>query len=437
MVINFCFFRKTYLASAIAHYVHSKGQRYVATSHLGTNAAMMNGLSLYSFLGIWTVKCKMENIPNLPIDSNTKRRMHNLKLIIIDEISLVSSKTTIFNYTFAISNILFFIQCGARLLAATSLRMMKVTGSNQPFSGCYVLALGDFFQGLCIGDVSLHKRPEQLGVNDLFGREGCRLFHSGITITLKGNMRSKDDPPFANLLNNIRNKACAPNDLKLLSTRFESVLSQEERDSFKHVVNIFATNRRVHLYAQSYALSQDKPLVYLEPTLQPHCDMCFDNYRGIYVGQDMQVILTRNVSVRLKLCNGTRMYIRDFVYRKARVQNSPPDFITLEDISGSYPGLTLVPGRRIIPLFPCTDTIQCVHEADKKITVKYFPIQLAIALTTHKTQSMTLDKCVLHLAEYNLSYDRLLYLAVSRARHLKDIMLVGDGDLELYFPVHN
>jgi len=283
---------------------------------------------------------------------------------------------------------------------------------------------------LQVGDVSLLKRPEHLGIKDYFGREGTRLYHTGVKVELQENLRAKDDIPFARALNSIRNKACTPEDIKLLSTRFESVLSEEERQGFADAVNLFTTNKRSHLYNQSWAISQQKPLVFLEAVLVPPCDQCSEMYNGVYIGKDMEVILNRNINTRLRLCNGTHLVTRHFVFRK---KDSQPDFIVMESVDGKYNGLTLEKGKKLLPLFPSTERIQCNH-LDCKISVKSFPIQLAISMTCHKSQSQTLDKTVIHLAEYSGAYDKKLYTALSRTRRAKDVMLVGDDKLEFFFP---
>lgn len=69
--------------------MHEKKQKYIASSHLGIAASALNGQSLYSLMGVRVAKVKTQNIPSLPLDAATKKRLSKTKLVILDEMSLV------------------------------------------------------------------------------------------------------------------------------------------------------------------------------------------------------------------------------------------------------------------------------------------------------------------------------------------------------------
>ncbi|GIL51222.1 hypothetical protein Vafri_7293, partial [Volvox africanus] len=57
------------------------------------------------------------------------------------------------------------------------------------------------------------------------------------------------------------------------------------------------------------------------------------------------------------------------------------------------------------------------------------PLKLAWALTVHKSQGMTLDKVVVNLT--NFFSHGMLYTALSRARGLEGLQVIGDTDRKL------
>ena len=60
----------------------------------------------------------------------------------------------------------------------------------------------------------------------------------------------------------------------------------------------------------------------------------------------------------------------------------------------------------------------------KTIFMYQFPIKLAWAVTAHKSQGQTLEKCAIHIGEKAFAHGSL-YVALSRVRSLKNIRLFG------------
>jgi len=81
---------KSKVASLIAHYAHKNiKMKYIATAHLAVAAAALNGSSLYSVLGIYQQRTIIEKIPDLHINFSTRQRLKGVKLLILDEASLI------------------------------------------------------------------------------------------------------------------------------------------------------------------------------------------------------------------------------------------------------------------------------------------------------------------------------------------------------------
>uniref|UniRef100_A0AAZ1Y0Q6 ATP-dependent DNA helicase n=1 Tax=Oreochromis aureus TaxID=47969 RepID=A0AAZ1Y0Q6_OREAU len=183
------------------------------TSFTGTAAFSINGSTLHSLL-------KLPRSLNPPIQGlgnqldEVRSELMNAEIIVIDEISMVSKP----------------------LFAYVDARLKQIKGTQRPFGGMSVLAVGDFYQlppvrqskPLCVYD------PEQI---DLW-QEHFQM------ITLTEIMRQKDDVAFAEMLNRIRVKEKTDElsqcDRDLLS---QAVTAPEECPI--EVLHIYATNKNV------------------------------------------------------------------------------------------------------------------------------------------------------------------------------------------------
>lgn len=58
-------------------------------------------------------------------------------------------------------------------------------------------------------------------------------------------------------------------------------------------------------------------------------------------------------------------------------------------------------------------------------TINYHPLKLAYGSTVQKAQGLTLDKVQIDIRAYNFNYPNMLYVALSRAKSHKDLIIVG------------
>uniref|UniRef100_A0A669CYJ6 ATP-dependent DNA helicase n=1 Tax=Oreochromis niloticus TaxID=8128 RepID=A0A669CYJ6_ORENI len=183
------------------------------TSFTGTAAFSINGSTLHSLLKLpRSLKPPIQGLGN-QLDE-VRSELINAEIIVIDEISMVSKP----------------------LFAYVDARLKQIKGTQRPFGGMSVLAVGDFYQlppvrqskPLCVYD------PEQI---DLW-QEHFQM------ITLTEIMRQKDDVAFAEMLNRIRVKEKTDElpqcDKDLLS---QAVTAPEECPI--EVLHIYATNKNV------------------------------------------------------------------------------------------------------------------------------------------------------------------------------------------------
>ena len=145
---------------------------------------------------------------------NTFRiKYRNLKIVIIDEISMVGNRTLNFINT----------------------RLQQLMGTKEVFGGLSVIAVGDLYQLKPVGDklisLDLEKGASSLGRN---------LWKALFTMyELVDIMRQKDDLAFAQLLNRLRLNEMTEEDKQKLQTR---VFDRDTGDYPKDAVHLFAEN---------------------------------------------------------------------------------------------------------------------------------------------------------------------------------------------------
>uniref|UniRef100_A0A8C4NJN1 ATP-dependent DNA helicase n=1 Tax=Eptatretus burgeri TaxID=7764 RepID=A0A8C4NJN1_EPTBU len=125
---------------------------------------------------------------------NTLRtQLGHVKLVIIDEISMVGNKMLNFIHK----------------------RLQEITGSSQVFGGISIIVVGDFFQLRPVCDSYIFAN-----IDKDYGPLATNLWQTHFQMfELHEIMRQRDDLQFAQLLNRLREGRQTPADLQLLRTR--------------------------------------------------------------------------------------------------------------------------------------------------------------------------------------------------------------------------
>lgn len=121
---------------------------------------------------------------------------------------------------------------------------------------------------------------------------------------------------------------------------------------------------------------------------------------------DAPIILLRNMNPAEGLCNGTRLFCKDFDRNVIRAQ------IAFNDFAGKEVFI------HRIPLQPPTG-----EEYTVPFKRTQFPITVCFGMTINKAQGQTLDRVGLYLKEPIFSHGQL-YVALSRARSIENVKVV-------------
>ncbi|CAI5657796.1 unnamed protein product [Oreochromis niloticus] len=332
----------------------------------------------------------------------------NAEIIVIDEISMVSKP----------------------LFAYVDARLKQIKGTQRPFGGMSVLAVGDFYQlppvrqskPLCVYD------PEQI---DLW-QEHFQM------ITLTEIMRQKDDVAFAEMLNRIRIKEKTDElsqcDRDLLS---QAVTAPEECPT--EVLHIYATNKNVEshntdtlkklhsniIIINADDFQKDKRTGRMARRDKPFTGGQNDLPDTLNVAEGARVMLTRNLDTLNGLVNGAF----GILIKVVRSENDG-QIIKL--------GLRMdnrQPMRHNRSANAASDDLVYIERAEESLKFKgavrrQFPVKLAFACTIHKTQGLTTQTAVVSMR--NIFEPGMAYVALSRVTSLSGLYLQDLDENKIY-----
>ncbi|KAK7882853.1 hypothetical protein WMY93_029027 [Mugilogobius chulae] len=374
------------------------------TAFTGTAAFNICGTTLHTLLKLpRSLKPPYQGLGN-KLDE-VRAELMNAEIIIIDEISMVSKE--LFTYV--------------------NLRLQQIKGTNKPFGGMSVLAVGDFYQlppvaqskPLCVFEASFI---------DLWNT------HFQM-ITLTDIMRQKDDKTFAEMLNRIRVKniteELSEDDRQLLS---QAVTAPESCPI--DVLHIFAKNRFVKAHnSKTLALLYDDIITinaddYKKDartgTMELQATPCKDEFNGLAAKLELaigaRVMLTRNIDLSQGLVNGAFAKLATLVCSPANPTHVQRLGLDLDNKN---------PRKK-----SGSDNLVYLERSEENVTKKkgfvrrQFPIKLAFACTIHKVQGMTTSSAVVSFKQ--IFQAGMGYVAVSRVTSLSGLHIIDMDESKLY-----
>ncbi|KAK7878952.1 hypothetical protein WMY93_034202, partial [Mugilogobius chulae] len=374
------------------------------TAFTGTAAFNICGTTLHTLLKLpRSLKPPYQGLGN-KLDE-VRAELMNAEIIIIDEISMVSKE--LFTYV--------------------NLRLQQIKGTNKPFGGMSVLAVGDFYQlppvaqskPLCVFEASFI---------DLWNT------HFQM-ITLTEIMRQKDDKTFAEMLNRIRVKniteELSEDDRQLLS---QAVTAPENCPI--DVLHIFAKNRFVKAHnSKTLALLYDDIITinaddYKKDartgTMELQARPCKEEFNGLAAKLELaigaRVMLTRNIDLSQGLVNGAFAKLATLVCSPANPTHVQRLGLDLDNKN---------PRKK-----SGSDNLVYLERSEENVTKKkgfvrrQFPIKLAFACTIHKVQGMTTSSAVVSFKQ--IFQAGMGYVAVSRVTSLSGLHIIDMDETKLY-----
>lgn len=202
---------KSQVIKALIHFFNERNEshRFTVVAPTGTAAALLNGSTYHSLLGIRSYDGKDSSSPRrneATIINEARAKLHGVEYVFLDEISMV----------------------GCDELHNISARLAHIRNVHDvAFGGMNVIFAGDFAQLPPVGGNALYAanigklQTAKMKPRDQENTMGKILWHQVTTVViLKENMRQKtqstEDEKLRNALVNMRYGACTPDDIEFL-----------------------------------------------------------------------------------------------------------------------------------------------------------------------------------------------------------------------------
>lgn len=374
---------KTFTLNKYLDYLKKYGVSAAVTAPTGIAASHISGMTLHSFFGIGIKESlSQHDIENLTEKKYLWDRMKNLKVLVIDEVSMLSPKLFV-----SIDNIL---------------RTFKF--STEPFGGVQVILVGDFFQ---LPPISRDK-PEKRFVFQADAWTDLDLH----TCYLKTSHRHKDEK-LINILSEIRKGEISEDSMNHFRKRYNKL-----PEGNSAITRLYTHNMDVDKINAEELSKINKPLKKYEAHTTGAKKWCERVFSSSLVLQNLD----------LKL--GSLVFFIKNNYEKGYINGTLGTIVDFDVFN--IPIVETQDGKKIKA--ERMEWVFSDNDGKPKATIKQIPLRLAWAITIHKSQGMTLDSAEIDLSKAFEPGQG--YVALSRIKSLSGLKLMGLNDVALKIDPH-
>ena len=337
-----------------------------------------------------------------------KTTLSNVRLFIIDEISMVSSLN----------------------LAYVHMRLEELFSENEWFGSRNMLFVGDLLQ---LPPVAGSPVFEKVSTKSLLNQLGCaasaNIWRDCVTFDeLTINERQKNDPQFSSMLDSVRRGCPTEETVRILRDRVIQVPIADKftelQQSGRTPVCLFPKKRACEVFnAQMLTKTAS-------PTCELYCTDEIDETAGARkmtkkVVEHLEKLntdcnMTAGLEAKLCLAVGARVMLRRNLDTKAGLVN------------GAIGTVLSIASNHVTVQFNHVSTPYDVERVKSKFMMtknfyvyrKQFPLILAYAVTIHKCQGLSLDCAIVDLSDQVFS-EGVAYVALSRVRTLEGLFLTA------------
>ena len=346
------------------------------TATTGTAAVLLNGTTLFSYLGIGLGNAEADLlIIQLKKKKFFLKRWQDLDILIIDEVSMLSPE--LFDKL---------------ELVARSLRR-----NDKPFGGIQLILTGDFFQLPNINQKDMF----------CFDADSWVKCIGDNVVNLNINFRQEEDDVYQKCLNDVRYGVLSEETIKILKQRENIILTNEfgitPTKIYSLNINVDEENEIQldklndgEIQFNEYELNFElfKKVTMVEEKIKKGCNAP----QVVQLCKGAQVMLLYNMDIESKLVNGSRGIVIGF-------ENECP---VVKFLSGSV---------RVIP----RKIWEIEENGDIVVSVSQIPLKLAYATTVHRSQGATIDYAEVDM-EGIFEYGQA-YVALSRVKSLDGLSI--------------
>jgi ATP-dependent exoDNAse (exonuclease V) alpha subunit len=356
-------------------------QEAIVLAPTGLAAINVGGQTIHSFFGFPPRLIRPDDIRR----SRNGRLMRRLKLMIIDEVSMVRSD----------------------LMSAIDQSLRLNRGRpREAFGGVRLLVFGDLQQLPPVvqgGDVAEHLESAHGGV--FFFSVGALSEGAGMSLIELDHVFRQSDEAFLTVLNRIRDGDVTEADLTVLNERVHPIRTLGEGDSF---VILTPTNAAAHRINMAYLEALPAEAKTYEAGIS-------GEFGETAHPTDATLLLKHGAKVMLLRNDPDKRWVNGTVARVARLE----DKRVWIEVDGKVHEIEPVSweARR----YAYDQTAEKIVE-NVTGTFRQFPLRLAWALTIHKSQGLTLDRVYIDLGRGTFAHGQT-YVALSRCRSLEGLAL--------------
>ena len=369
---------KTYLLRQYIEYLKERQIYPTIVAPTGIAASHLKGQTIHSFFSLGIRDTVVDNgyVEFLLKKGYLKSRFKKLKVLIIDEISMVSPE----------------------IFSSMSRVLQAFKENPEPFGGVQVVISGDFFQLPPISKEPKEKRfAWQSPTWRLLELNSCYL---------QEKFR-QDDDKLIEVLDNIRSGMISETTHALLSSRWHKVLDVDFNPTRLYTHNIDVD--RINLEELNRIDEKAHLFKYTSKGSERNVEKIFKTALILE-----ELTLKKGAVVLFIKNNPDKGYV-----------NGTTGVITGFD--GENPIVKTSEGQRI--KVTSEDWTIENDNAETIATVSQIPLRLAWAITIHKSQGMTLDAAEIDLGKtFEVGQG---YVALSRIKHLHGLRLIGLNDMAL------
>jgi len=392
---------KSMLIKTFEEYIktNKRESKIYLCSTTGISAYNIGGMTIHSFMGIGTGDIPVEAlIRKVNRKKKYRDRIISTDILVIDEVSMLS----------------------AELFEKLNRICQVIRKSKQFFGGIQIILTGDLNQMCPIfnRNIEFTKGEEQDTRLIIESPEFTKEFNkkNGNVIILTENFRQKNDPTFINLLLRVREGKHTEEDINVLKSRLNikpkgnpvHIVSSNKSAQIINECNLSKIKEPVNKYTAVYKDSGKEPEI--DELLIKELKFQFKQ-KGIdtlELKKGTRVMLTKNLDVSIGLVNGSLGTIESF------------DSIVNDTVKMSDTQYPVVMFDNNIKQLISPISIELELDGCKASAIQV-PLMLAYAITSHRSQSLSLDSAVLDLAD--AFCDGQIYVALSRVRSLDGVYL--------------
>jgi hypothetical protein len=371
---------KTYVLNQYLEYLKDHGIEAAITAPTGIAASHIGGMTLHSFFGIGIRETLSQyDIENLTEKKYIWERMKNLKVLVIDEVSMLSPG----------------------LLDSIDAILKTFKFSSEPFGGIQTILVGDFFQ---LPPIS--KKYSDTGKRFAFQSSSWQEL-SPTVCYLGTSFRHKDDI-LKNILKEIRSGDVSEESMNHFRSRYK-----KDPENVEHITRLYTHNADVDSINIQALTQVDAPMkIYAANTKGPK-------------KWTEKIFSSALVLEKLELKKGALVFFIKNNYEKGYINGTLGTVIDFDVFN--VPIVETSSGKRI----KAEKMDWHFEDVDgkPKATVSQIPLRLAWAITVHKSQGMTLESAEIDLSKAFEPGQG--YVALSRITALSGLKLMGLNDTAL------